>query len=134
MTPASTNHRVFVVDDSDLLRLLIVETIDYWPGFEICGEAATAEEAYENLATSRPDVAIVDIGLPGITGIELVRRLTTRNPEMRCIMFTAYDSAAMRLQAEQAGALEYVVKGDTDGLYEALKRALRTDRTQPAAA
>jgi len=82
-----TPMRVLLVDDHALVRSAIHQAIDA-PDVEVVGEARSAEEAIEMAARLRPDLILLDIDLPGISGIEAVRELAPRLPETRIVMLT----------------------------------------------
>ena len=84
---AEVPMRVLLVDDHALVRSAIRQAIEA-PDVEIVGEARSAEEAIEMAARLRPDVILLDIDLPGVSGIEAVRELAPRLPETRIVMLT----------------------------------------------
>jgi DNA-binding NarL/FixJ family response regulator len=91
------------------------------PQFEIVGEAASAREALEQVENNHPDVVVMDIRLPGTSGIEACEEITSRFPETRVLMLTSYAEDEMLFSAIRAGASGYVLK-QIDG--EELVRAL----------
>jgi DNA-binding NarL/FixJ family response regulator len=120
-SPDPTRIRVMIVDDHPLVRAAVRQAIGA-PDVEVVAEAASAEEALQSAPAVRPDVLLVDIGLPGATGIQLVRELALRLPDTRIVMLTV--SAAER-DVEDAigyGAVGYLTKDLTP---EALLRAVR---------
>ena len=103
--------KVLVVDDHPIVlsgcRALLAETADMTM-LEACN-AATAQEVY---ATENPDVAVIDINLPDISGFELSRRLQVRHPDARILMFSMNDDPMFAAQAIEGGARGYVSKSD----------------------
>lgn len=92
------------------------------PDIEVVGEASTAEAAMELASTLRPDVLLLDIDLPGLSGIEAVRELAPRLPETRIVMLTVSTDRRDLMDAVRHGAAGYLTK-DLSG--EALQRAVR---------
>ena len=80
--------RVFLLDDHELVRRGLRNFIDDEPDLEMVGDAATAEEALEGVARTRPDVAVLDVRLPTGSGIEVCREIRSRWPEVKCLMLT----------------------------------------------
>jgi DNA-binding NarL/FixJ family response regulator len=113
--------RVLLVDDHALVRSAIRQALDA-PDIEVVGEARNAEEAMELAPQLRPDLLLLDIDLPGMTGIEAVRELAPRLPETRIVMLTVSTDRRDLLEAMRHGAAGYLTK-DLTG--EALLRSVR---------
>lgn len=113
--------RVMLVDDHALVRSAIRQALDA-PDIEVVGEARNAEEALELAPLLRPDLLLLDIDLPGMTGIEAVRELAPRLPETRVVMLTVSTDRRNLLEAMRHGAAGYLTK-DLTG--DALLRAVR---------
>ena len=124
MTPADGRLRVMIVDDHPLVRSAVTKVIAS-DGVEVVAEAATAEDAIALAPSVLPDVMLVDIALPGMSGVQLVRELAPRLPSTKIIMLTV--SAADRdvVQAVRNGAHGYLTKDVTP---EALARAVASIR------
>jgi two-component system response regulator DevR len=103
-------QRVLLVDDHEVVRLGLKALLERHPQFEIIGEAASAREALEQVATNHPDVVVMDIRLPGTSGIEACEEITTRFPETHVLMLTSYAEDEMLFSAIRAGASGYVLK------------------------
>jgi DNA-binding NarL/FixJ family response regulator len=114
-------QRILLVDDHEVVRLGLKSLLERHPQFEIVGEAASAREALEQVETNHPDVVVMDIRLPGTSGIEACEEITSRFPETRVLMLTSYAEDEMLFSAIRAGASGYVLK-QIDG--EELVRAL----------
>ncbi len=110
-----------LVDDHALVRAAVRQAIDDG-GIELVGEAATAEDAFALALSVRPDVLLLDIDLPGMSGIQMVEELAPRLPETRIVMLTVSDSERDMLESISRGAAGYLTK---DLSPEALQRALR---------
>jgi len=103
-------QRILLVDDHEVVRLGLKSLLERHPQFEIIGEAATAREALELVANTHPDVVVMDIRLPGTSGIEACEEITSRFPETRVLMLTSYAEDEMLFSAIRAGASGYVLK------------------------
>lgn len=101
--------RVLVVDDHPVVREGLRALLNR-AGFVVVGEAAEAVQALEAAARTRPEVAVVDVALPGISGLELCRRLRRRFPEMKVVLLSMFDEPEWRAEAARAGAWAYVLK------------------------
>jgi two-component system, NarL family, response regulator DegU len=113
--------RVILVDDHALVRSAIRQALEA-PDVEIVGEARSAEEAMEIAPVLRPDLLLLDIDLPGLSGIEAVRELAPRLPDTRIVMLTVSTDRRDLLDAVRHGAAGYLTK-DLTG--DALLRAVR---------
>jgi two-component system, NarL family, response regulator LiaR len=107
--------RVIVIEDHDLTRIGLVAALQRKDGIEVVGEAANGTQGLRLLEASKPDVAIVDIGLPDIDGIEIVRRYKQsypegEKPETKILMLTMHKSQDSVLAALAAGADSYCMK------------------------
>lgn len=110
-----------LVEDHPLVRSAVRQAVSV-PDIEIVAETASAEEAAVLALRLRPDVMLVDIGLPGMSGVQLVRELARRLPETRIVMLTVSSTDDDLLDAMEAGAAGYLTKDLTP---EALLRAVR---------
>ena len=113
--------RVLLVDDHALVRSAIRQALEA-PDIVVVGEARTAEEALEMAPQLRPDLLLLDIDLPGMSGIEAVRELAPRLPDTRIVMLTVSTDRRDLLEAIRHGAAGYLTK-DLTG--DALLRAVR---------
>jgi DNA-binding NarL/FixJ family response regulator len=104
--------RVVIVDDHPLIRRGLERMIHSSDGFTVCGEAGNATEAMEVVTSMRPDLAIVDVGLPGEDGIELTRRLLQKFPKLAILILSMHEEPEYAVRALQAGARGYMVKHD----------------------
>jgi DNA-binding NarL/FixJ family response regulator len=113
--------RVMLVDDHALVRAAVRQAIDS-AGVELVAEAATAEDAFALALSVRPDVLLLDIDLPGMSGIQMLEELGPRLPDTKIVMLTVSDSERDMLDSIGRGAAGYLTK---DLSPEALLRALR---------
>ncbi|HTX92156.1 MAG TPA: response regulator transcription factor [Anaerolineales bacterium] len=103
-------QRILLVDDHEVVRLGLKALLERHPQFDIIGEAASAREAIEQVANNHPDVVVMDIRLPGTSGIEACEEITSRFPETRVLMLTSYAEDEMLFSAIRAGASGYILK------------------------
>lgn len=107
MTP---NIRVLIVDDHEVVRLGLRMLLEAEEDMVVVGEAANGEEALRLAAQLRPDVVVMDIRLPGRSGLEACQAIRQRHPKTRVIMLTSYLNDELVAQAIRAGASGYVLK------------------------
>jgi DNA-binding NarL/FixJ family response regulator len=119
-------QRIVLVDDHEVVRLGLKSLLEHNPQFEVVGEAGTAKEALEQVGLLRPDVVLMDIRLPGASGIEACEEITRNFPDTRVIMLTSYAEDEMLFSAIRAGASGYVLKQiASDDLIKAIERVGR---------
>lgn len=117
--------RLFVVDDHSVMRRGFQFLIEAEKDLELCGEAASAEEALAHIPEAQPDLVVADIALGGMNGLELVKRLGALVPGLPVLVVSLHDEGYYAERALQAGARGYVMKGEDDRvLIEAIRRVL----------
>jgi two-component system, NarL family, response regulator DevR len=115
-----------VVDDHQVVRLGLQALLSVKPDFEVVGQAATADEAVQAVASLRPQVVLMDLRLPGRSGVEACREIKQRWPETHVIMLTSYTDDELVLEAISAGAEGYVLKRvKDDELIEGIRAVAR---------
>lgn len=102
--------RVLLVDDHEVVRLGLKALLDHLAQFEVVGEAATAKEALDQVARLRPDIVLMDIRLPGVSGIEACEEVVRNFPDTKVVMLTSYAEDEMLFSAIRAGASGYILK------------------------
>ncbi len=102
--------RVFLLDDHEIVRRGLRELFETQEDLEVVGEASNAEEAMLRVPPTRPDVAVLDVRLPGTSGIEVCRDLRAVMPELRCLMLTSFADDDALFSAILAGASGYLLK------------------------
>jgi DNA-binding NarL/FixJ family response regulator len=113
------------VEDDGTVRQILSSWVNHAEGFQCVADFATAETALATLSSARPDVVLMDINLPGLSGIECVRLLKPQIPETRFLMLTVYDDANHIFEALAAGAVGYLLKRtQRDDLFAALREVL----------
>lgn len=103
-------QRIVLVDDHEVVRLGLKSLLDRHPQFEVVGEASSAREALEQVSVLEPDVVVMDIRLPGTSGIEACEQIVDQHPDIKVIMLTSYAEDEMLFSAIRAGASGYVLK------------------------
>lgn len=102
--------RVVLVDDHAVVREGYRRMLERTQDIVVIAEAGTGEEAYRMICELKPDVAVLDISLPGIGGIEVVRRVLAREPDQKILVFSMHEDTVFSSRALQAGARGYVTK------------------------
>jgi DNA-binding NarL/FixJ family response regulator len=117
--------RLLVVDDHPLYRHGLTRYLGDLPDFEVVGEASTSQGALDVMRTLQPDVAILDISLPGSDGIELIKLMLSEHPRMHVLVLSMHEETLYALRALRAGAKGYVMKQDTaTQVAEALRKVV----------
>ena len=115
--------RVVLADDHRLVRAGLRALLERLPDIEVVGEAADGQEAVRLIRSQSPDLALLDIAMPGLNGIEATARITRDFPNMRVIVISVHGDAESVLSAIEAGVAGYLLK---DAGVEELERAIRT--------
>ncbi|WP_306112443.1 MULTISPECIES: response regulator transcription factor [Roseovarius] len=116
-----TERLVMIVDDHPVVREGYRRLIDLQPGLRIVAEAEDARSAYSRYRETSPDVVVMDVTLPGASGIEAIRHIRQYDEAARIVVFTMHQGAAFALKAVEAGAAGYVTKSsDPANLIEAI--------------
>jgi DNA-binding NarL/FixJ family response regulator len=102
--------RVVIADDHSLVRQGLRRYLEMADGIEVVGEASTGGEAVDLVDRERPDIALMDIRMPEMDGLEAARTINERHPEIGIVMLTAYDDRHFVVEAVRAGARGYVLK------------------------
>jgi len=103
-------QRILLVDDHEVVRLGLKALLDRHPQFEVVAEAGTAREALQLTEQHLPDVIVMDIRLPGGSGIDVCEKITEEHPSTQIIMLTSYAEDEMLFSSIRAGAAGYVLK------------------------
>jgi DNA-binding NarL/FixJ family response regulator len=117
--------RLLIVDDHPIVRDGLRGVFEGDPDFEVVGEACNGAEGVDRALALAPDVVLMDLRMPEVGGVEAIRRLRDRAPEVRVLVLTTFDSDADVLPAVEAGATGYLLK---DAPREELVRAVRAAR------
>lgn len=125
-TPPSTKRRVLIVDDHPVFRHGISALINAEADLVVCGEASSSPSALDAMRNLDPDVALLDISLPGTNGIELIKLMKAEHPKLPLLMLSMHDESLYALRALKAGALGYVMKAEAlTHVLDALRKVLK---------
>ncbi|MFI2780072.1 response regulator [Streptomyces sp. ALB3] len=131
MPPSPTGSgktRILLADDHALVRRGVRLILDGEPDLEVVAEAGDGAEAIERARAERPDLAVLDIAMPRLTGLQAARELSRVMPELRILMLTMYDNEQYFFEALKAGASGFVLKSVADrDLVEACRAAMRDE-------
>jgi two-component system, NarL family, invasion response regulator UvrY len=117
-----TSVNILLVDDHPIVREGYHRLLERQPGFHVCAEADNAEEAYRAYKDHRPDIVVMDLALPGVSGLEAIRHIRQWDKDAKILVFTMHLGAAFALKAFEAGALGYVTKSSEPAeLVQAIK-------------
>jgi DNA-binding NarL/FixJ family response regulator len=117
--------RILVADDHNVVRTGLRALLESKRGWRVCGEAANGREAVEKARELTPDVAVLDIGMPLLNGVEATRQIRKLSPKTEILILTMHDSELLVQEVLEAGALGYILKDDADRNLIAAVDALR---------
>jgi DNA-binding NarL/FixJ family response regulator len=103
-------RKIFLIDDHAVLRDGVRRLLDEEEDLQFCGEADNARKTFERVELDRPDLVIVDISLPGTNGIELIKNLRARIPDIAILVLSMHDETLYAERALRAGAKGYIMK------------------------
>ena len=106
--------RVLIADDHEIVRRGIRDIIEAHPGWEVCAEAANGQDVLDLAVAQRPNVAVLDVSLPGLNGIAVTRQLRRASPETEVLLFTMHDDDETVSGGLAAGARGYLLKTEGD--------------------
>lgn len=122
MTEPTAPIRVFVVEDQTKILKNQLKLLEGSPELEIIGTALSGETGLEEVRRLKPDVLLLDLGLPRMSGIDVTRAVKAELPQVEILIFTIFDEEDKVLEAVQAGASGYLLKGTpADKMIEAIK-------------
>src|SRR5256712_1360867 len=104
--------RIFIADDHEVVRKGLCALLQAQPDWEVCGEAADGREAVEKAEQLKPDVVILDIGMPSLNGLEATRQILKNNPRAKILVLTLHDSDQVVREVLNAGARGFLLKSD----------------------
>jgi DNA-binding NarL/FixJ family response regulator len=117
--------RVLVVDDHPMTRAGLIHVINHQPDLIVCGEAESAAQALDILDSSRPDLLLIDITLPGKSGLELIKDVKAMHPELLMLVVSMHDESLYADRVLRAGARGYITKHEGgEKLMEAIRHVL----------
>jgi len=113
LQPAQARQKILIVDDHPIFREGLTQSINREPGLVVCGEAENAAQALAAASRLLPDLIIVDITLPGRSGIELIKDLRASSPELPVLAVSMHDESLYAARILRAGARGYVMKQES---------------------
>jgi two-component system, NarL family, response regulator len=133
MTMSETEKiKVLIVDDHPIMRVGVAAIINRCPDMTTVGEAGSGESAIELFERHRPDITLMDLRLPGMSGVEAIRRIRKRHPQACFVVLTTYEGDEDIFEALEAGARAYIIKGMPHKvLIDALRRVHAGGRFLP---
>ena len=115
--------RVLVVDDHPVVRSGLHRYLEMHPDLRVVGEAEQGDSGYHAFVTLQPDVTLLDLALPDVSGLEVLRRMRQRQPEARVLVVTMYENTVLMRRALKAGACGYLSKRHgPDRLVDAIRQ------------
>lgn len=121
--------RILIADDHDLVRAGIRNLVDQIEGFEVAAEASDGHQALEIITTEKPDIVLMDIAMPDLSGLEATRRALKDSPDLRVIILSMHAVEEYVLQALRAGAVGYLLKDSTPAELAFALQAVARDQT-----
>src|SRR5262245_36380115 len=122
----STMLRILLADDHKIVRSGLRRTLEEQDGWVVCGEASNGREAVELALSLLPDVAVLDLAMPELNGLEATRQIKKALPQVEVLIFTMHDMTELILSAFEAGARGFVLKSNDElELIEAIKVVAR---------
>ena len=121
--------RILVADDHEVVRRGLCALLRNQPEWEVCGEAGDGREAVEKVLTLKPEVVILDIGMPNLNGLEATRQILKTNPQIKVLVLTLHDSDQVVQEVLNAGARGFLLKTDAARDLVAAVEALRRGKT-----
>jgi DNA-binding NarL/FixJ family response regulator len=123
--PAGEVDRIFIVEDHPAFREGLVQIINTEEGLTVCGEAGTSDEALEKISLLEPELALVDITLPGKSGLELIKEIRAKGLKTKLLVVSMHDEALYANRVLRAGGDGYIMKQeDPDELINAIHDVL----------
>ena len=117
-------HSLYIVEDHAVMREVYRRYLETAGPFRVCGTADRGETALEEIPRLNPDAILVDISLPGMSGLTLVEHIYTRWPELPAIVVSGHDDTQYRKAALKAGARDFVTKGSAELILHTLVKLL----------
>jgi len=105
---------IMIADDHAIVRRGLRSLLETQPAWEVCAEASNGREAVEKAAQFKPDVAVIDIGMPELNGLEATRQIVAMHPQTEVLILTMHQSEEVVREVLHAGARGYVLKSDAD--------------------
>lgn len=143
---ATRTNKILIADDSESIRSSVRDLLTSQEGWNICGEASDGQQAVEMAEELKPDLIILDLVMPRLTGLQAIAEILKKQPEVPIILYTMHQSKEIDLEAKKAGARMAIAKSDSTeillhGIQELLAQksagltvpAVLTEQPQPPA-
>ena len=125
-TKGRLKARILLVEDHQVVRQGLAWLIGQEPDMEVCGEAGNASDALQQIGCLKPDLVLTDISMSGMNGIEFLKHLKAKHPEVPAVVLSMHDEALYAERALRAGALGFVMKKESSAeILTALRKARR---------
>lgn len=121
--------RILVADDHEIVRQGIRALLKLHPGWEVVGEATNGREAVEKTAQLKPDIVVLDIGMPSLNGLNATRQIVHADPQVKVLILTMHESDQVVREVLEAGARGYLLKSDAGRDLTAAVEALQRNKT-----
>jgi DNA-binding NarL/FixJ family response regulator len=121
--------RILVADDHEVARRGIRSVLESHPGWEVCAEAKDGREAVELATSTKPDLVLLDIGMPNLNGLEAARQILATRPNVAILILTMHDSDNVIREVLRAGARGFLLKSDAGRDLVAAVEALDSQKT-----
>src|ERR1700724_2903998 len=121
--------RILIADDHEVARRGIRSLLESHPGWEVCAEAKDGRDAVELATRTKPDLVLLDIGMPNLNGLEAARQILASSPDVPILILTMHDSDQVVREVLRAGARGFLLKSDAGRDLVAAVEALQMRRT-----
>jgi len=121
--------RILIADDHEVARRGIRSLLESHPGWDVCAEAKDGRDAVELAATTKPDLVLLDIGMPNLNGLEAARQILATSPNVAILILTMHDSDNVIREVLRAGARGFLLKSDAGRDLVAAVEALESQKT-----
>ena len=105
--------RILIADDHEVVRRGVRALLESHPGWEVCGEAKDGRDAVESAKALRPDLVLVDVGMPNLNGLDATRQILSQLPNTRVLVLTMHESEQIIREVLEVGARGFLLKSDT---------------------
>jgi DNA-binding NarL/FixJ family response regulator len=127
LPPISVRKRILVADDNEIVRAVVCALIEAGTDLEVCGEAVDGLNAIEKARELKPDLALLDFRMPGLSGVETASIIRKDLPQARIVLFTLYEQSVSETMTTAAGIDLVLRKGDgLDRLLESIQNLMKS--------